>query len=82
MGGPDVTAFDACQRVMTDPVVNSRAIARTAAKTMIPGSVLGVRMLIGVARTISLLPTGLTRLVAKLNDDGIRPYDTMEVPDY
>ena len=39
-------------------------------------------MLIGVARTISLLPTGLTRLVAKLNDDGIRPYDTMEVPDY
>lgn len=80
--GDYVSAFAAYERVMADPVVRSRAFARTVAKTVIPGSELAVRTLVGVARTISLLPGGLTRAVAKLNDKGIRLYDSMQAPEY
>jgi 2-polyprenyl-6-methoxyphenol hydroxylase-like FAD-dependent oxidoreductase len=75
-------AFAAYEQVMADPVIKSRALARGAAKTMVPSSAMGVRGLIGAAQLISLLPTGLTRIVAKLNDNGIRMYDSLQVPDY
>ena len=76
------TAFAEYERVMMDPVVRSRAFARTIAKSLIPSSDLGVRALIGLARTISVLPEGLTRSVAKLNDKGVRLYDSMRAPEY
>ena len=80
--GDHVAAFAAYERAMSDPVVHSRAFARTAAKNLVPSSDLGVRVMIGAARTISLLPAGLTRAIAKLNDKGIRLYDSMQAPDY
>ena len=81
-GGDYAAAFSAYEQVMTDPVMRSRAFARTTAKTLIPTTDLGVRALIGVARTISLLPAGLTQAIAKLNTKGVRLYDTMRAPDY
>ena len=81
-GGDYATAFAAYEQVMTDPVMHSRAFARATAKTLVPTTDLGVRALIGVARTVSLLPAGLTRAIAKLNTRGVRLYDTMRAPDY
>jgi hypothetical protein len=62
--------------------MHSRAFARRAAKTLIPGSPIGVRALVGAAQAISLLPAGVTRRVAKLNDKGVRLYDSMQPPVY
>jgi hypothetical protein len=63
-------------------LVRSRAFARTVAKSLVPGSELGVLALIGLARTISLLPAGVNRAIAKLSGKGVRLYDTMRAPDY
>jgi 2-polyprenyl-6-methoxyphenol hydroxylase-like FAD-dependent oxidoreductase len=81
-GSDYAAAFSAYEQVMMDPVMHSRAFARATAKTLIPTTGLGVRALIGVARTVSLLPAGLTRAIAKLNTNGVRLYDTMRAPDY
>jgi 2-polyprenyl-6-methoxyphenol hydroxylase-like FAD-dependent oxidoreductase len=80
--GDYASAFAEYERVMTDPVVRSRAFARTVAKSLVPGSELGVLALIGLARTISLLPAGVNRAIAKLSGKGVRLYDTMRAPDY
>jgi 2-polyprenyl-6-methoxyphenol hydroxylase-like FAD-dependent oxidoreductase len=81
-GGDHVRAFASYERVMAGPVLHSRAFARRVAKTLVPGSAIGVRALIGAAQAISLLPAGATRRVAKLNDKGVRLYDSMEPPVY
>lgn len=75
-------AFAACERRMAQPVVGSRALARVNAKTVVPGSRWGVKALVGAARAVSVLPPRLTHAVARLNDKGVRLYDTMPVPDY
>ncbi|HEY9267370.1 MAG TPA: FAD-dependent monooxygenase [Mycobacterium sp.] len=80
--GDHAAAFAAYERRMEQPVLHSRALARVNAKTIVPGSQWGVRALIGVARAVSVLPPTLTRAVARLNDKGIRLYDSMLVPDY
>ncbi|CAN5615865.1 FAD-dependent monooxygenase [soil metagenome] len=81
--GSDYTAaFADYERVMRDPVVRSRAFAKTVAKTIMPSSELGVWALVSLARVISLLPMRMTNAVAKLNDGGVRLYDTMRAPDY
>jgi 2-polyprenyl-6-methoxyphenol hydroxylase-like FAD-dependent oxidoreductase len=80
--GDHTSAFAAYERMMTDPVLRSRAFARNVAKSLVPGSDLGVLALIGLARTISVLPSGVNRAIAKLNTKGVRLYDTMRAPDY
>ncbi|HEY9263334.1 MAG TPA: FAD-dependent oxidoreductase, partial [Mycobacterium sp.] len=80
--GDHAAAFAAYEHRMERPVLHSRALARVNAKTIVPGSQWGVRALIGVARAVSVLPPKLTRAVARLNDKGIRLYDSMLVPDY
>lgn len=70
-------AFDAYERTMLAPVVGSRKLARFNAKTVVPASGLGIRALVGVGQLISVLPVGLTRSLARLNDKGVRLYDTM-----
>jgi 2-polyprenyl-6-methoxyphenol hydroxylase-like FAD-dependent oxidoreductase len=79
--GAHVEAFAAYERAMVEPVRHSRKLASAAAKTVVPGSRLGVRALTGVARLISVLPVGLTQSIARLNGRGIRLYDTMPVPE-
>ena len=61
---------------MLTPVLGSRSLARINAKTIVPGSRWGVRALIGIARTVSSLPMGLTQSLARLNGKGIRLYDS------
>lgn len=75
-------AFRAYEETMLEPVLRSRAFARGAAKSLIPGSRLGVRALVLAAQLISALPTGLTRSLMRFNDKGIRLYDSMRVPRY
>ena len=81
-GGDHVAAFAAYERVMADPVRHSRAFARTVAKTLVPRSELGVWALVNAGRTLSALPGGLTRAIARLNNKGVRLYDAMGYPDY
>jgi 2-polyprenyl-6-methoxyphenol hydroxylase-like FAD-dependent oxidoreductase len=81
-GGDHVAAFAAYERVMADPVRHSRVFARTVAKSLVPRTELGVWALVAAGRTLDVLPAGLTRAVAKLNNKGVRLYDAMGYPDY
>ena len=65
---------------MMPSVLGSRKLARVNAKTVVAGSRLGVMGLIGAGRLISALPLGVTQTVARLNDRGVRLYDTMPLP--
>jgi 2-polyprenyl-6-methoxyphenol hydroxylase-like FAD-dependent oxidoreductase len=81
-GGDHVRAFAAYQREMAETVRRSRAFARGAAKTIIPGSPVAVWALSRGLQLVSLLPASLTTAVAKLNTKGVRMHDSMRVPDY
>jgi 2-polyprenyl-6-methoxyphenol hydroxylase-like FAD-dependent oxidoreductase len=80
--GDHVAAFASYERTMMPSVVGSRAMARVNAKTIVPGSRLGVRALVVAAQAISVLPLGLTQTLARLNSKGIRLYDTMPLPEW
>lgn len=80
-GDDYAAAFANYERTMAAAVTGSRTMARVNAKTIVPGSNWGIRALIGIARTVSLLPTGLTQSLARLNPKGVRLYDTMPLPD-
>lgn len=75
-------AFAAYERTMLGPVVGSRKLARVNAKTVVPNSSWGIRALVGAGQLISALPLGLTQRLARLNDKGVRLYDTMPLPNW
>ena len=58
--GSFVVAVALFVQMMAAPVAGSRTMARVNARTIVPGSDWGARTLVGVARTISVLPRGLT----------------------
>jgi 2-polyprenyl-6-methoxyphenol hydroxylase-like FAD-dependent oxidoreductase len=80
--GDHVRAFAAYEREMREPVLRSRAFARGAAKSLVPGSRAAVWAMTQAVRLVSLLPASLTRTAAKFNTKGVRMYDSMRVPDY
>ncbi|SPM34688.1 2-polyprenyl-6-methoxyphenol hydroxylase and related FAD-dependent oxidoreductases [Mycobacterium rhizamassiliense] len=80
--GDYARAFAAYERAMADAVRRSRAFARAAAKTIVPGSRAGVWALAGAAQLISALPAPLTKAIAKLNTSGARLYDSMQYRRY
>jgi 2-polyprenyl-6-methoxyphenol hydroxylase-like FAD-dependent oxidoreductase len=80
--GDYARAFAQYERHMGEPVRRSRAFARAAAKTIVPGSRAGVWALACAGQLISVLPSGLTRAIAKMNTKGARLHDSMPVPDY
>jgi 2-polyprenyl-6-methoxyphenol hydroxylase-like FAD-dependent oxidoreductase len=79
--GDHVAAFAAYERTMMPSVLGSRKMARVNAKTIVAGSRLGVMGLIGAGRLISVLPLGVTQSIARLNNRGVRLYDTMPLPE-
>jgi 2-polyprenyl-6-methoxyphenol hydroxylase-like FAD-dependent oxidoreductase len=81
-GGDPAVAYPAYERVMREPVIGARALAKSMAKGILPSSSLGVRALIGAGRLISVLPEPLTAALAGLNSKGLRLYDSIEVPRY
>jgi 2-polyprenyl-6-methoxyphenol hydroxylase-like FAD-dependent oxidoreductase len=81
-GGDHNRAFAAYEQEMREPVLRSRAFARGAAKSLVPGSRAAVWAMTQAVRLVSLLPASLTRTVAKFNTNGVRMYDSMRVPDY
>src|SRR6201997_770004 len=81
-GGDHLRAFAGYELQMREPVLRSRAFARGAAKTIVPGSRAKAWALTRGLQLISLLPGSLSRAVAKLNTKGVRLYDSMPVPDY
>ncbi|HUH71734.1 MAG TPA: FAD-dependent monooxygenase [Mycobacterium sp.] len=81
-GGDHLRAFAAYELQMREPVHRSRAFARGAAKTIIPGSRTGVWALTHGLQLVSRMPAPLSRALAKLNTKGLRMHDSMPVPDY
>ncbi|BAX94328.1 FAD-dependent monooxygenase [Mycobacterium shigaense] len=75
-------AFATYEQQMADAVRRSRAFARAAAKTIVPGSRAGVWALTRAAQLITALPAGVTRAIAKLNTNGARLYDSMQYHQY
>jgi 2-polyprenyl-6-methoxyphenol hydroxylase-like FAD-dependent oxidoreductase len=80
--GDHLRAFAAYELQMREPVHLSRSFARAAARTIIPGSRVGVWALTRGLQLVSLLPGSLSRALAKLNTKGVRMHDSMPVPDY
>ncbi|MCV7258416.1 FAD-dependent monooxygenase [Mycobacterium shimoidei] len=80
--GDHVEAFAAYEHQMREPVRRSRAFARRAAKTVVPGSRAALWAVTRGAQLISVLPAPLTRALAKLNTNGVRMHDSIPVPDY
>lgn len=76
------SALAAYERVMREPVLRSRQFARRVSRATIPATPLGVRTFIASVRLISLLPSTLTTSIARLNDTGVRLYDSMQPPAY
>ncbi|MDZ7882118.1 MAG: FAD-dependent monooxygenase [Mycobacterium sp.] len=81
-GGDPTVAYAAYERVMREPVLGARALAKSMAKSILPSSPLGIRTLIVAGQLISALPTRVTAVLAGLNSKGIRLYDSIEVPQY
>jgi len=75
-------AFAAYQRQMAESVSRSRAFARGAAKTIVPGSPARLWAITRGLQLVSLLPASVTTAIAKLSTKGVRMYDSMRVPDY
>lgn len=75
------TAFRAYEDIMRQPVLGSRELARVNAKTIVPATRRGVDALVAIGRLITALPAGVTRTIARLNDKGVRLYETMPLPD-
>jgi 2-polyprenyl-6-methoxyphenol hydroxylase-like FAD-dependent oxidoreductase len=80
--GDHERAFPAYERAMAEHVRNSRAVALSAAKTLIPTSRLGVWGLAQGARLISALPAGPSRAFLRLATKSARVYNSMTVDDY
>lgn len=81
-GGDHERAFPAYERAMADHVRGSRAVALSAAKTLIPTSRLGVWGLAQGARLISALPARPSRALVRLTTKSARLYNSMTVDDY
>lgn len=80
--GDYAAAFAAYEHTMLQPVLGSRSLARVNAKTVVPASRWAVNAVVGIGRLVSALPPGVTQAVARLNNRGVRLYDTMPLPDY
>lgn len=81
-GGDPAVGYAAYERVMREPVLGARALAKSMAKSILPSSPLGIRALIVAGQLISVLPTRVTAALAGLNSKGLRLYDSIEVPEY
>ncbi|MFB8088461.1 FAD-dependent monooxygenase [Streptomyces sp. NPDC055992] len=81
-GGDHTRAFPAYERVMAEHVRGSRAVALSAARTLIPASRAGVWGLAQGARLVSALPTGPGRALLRLTTRSARLYNAMTVEDY
>jgi 2-polyprenyl-6-methoxyphenol hydroxylase-like FAD-dependent oxidoreductase len=80
--GEHVRAFAAYERVMAEPIRQSRAFARRAAKTLVPKSRVGVWGLAAGAQAFSLMPARVGRAIAASKPVGLGLYDTMPVGNY
>ncbi|WP_328904641.1 FAD-dependent monooxygenase (plasmid) [Streptomyces sp. NBC_00441] len=81
-GGDHERAFPAYERVMAEHVRGSRAVASSAARTLIPTSRLGGWGLAQGARLVSALPAGPGRALLRLTTRSARLYNAMAVEDY
>ncbi|OBJ65087.1 FAD-dependent monooxygenase [Mycobacterium asiaticum] len=75
-------AFAEYERQLADPVRRSRAFARVTAKRLIPESTRGMWALTRGAQLMSVLPTGVTRAITRLNSKSVRVFDSMQFKDY
>ncbi|WUJ67753.1 FAD-dependent monooxygenase [Kribbella soli] len=80
--GDHERAYPAYEHAMTNHVTASRAVALSAAKTLIPKSRLGMAALAQGARLISTLPSGPSRALLRLTTKSARVYNSMTVENY
>ncbi|MFD3400189.1 FAD-dependent monooxygenase [Kribbella sp. NPDC058693] len=80
--GDHERAFPAYEHAMANHIRGSRAVALSAAKTLIPKSRLGMAGLAYGARLISALPAGPSRALLRLTTKSARVYNSMTVDNY
>ncbi|MER7243449.1 FAD-dependent monooxygenase [Kribbella sp. NPDC000426] len=80
--GDQKRAYPAYERAMTTHVTASRAVALSAAKTLIPTSRLSMAALAHGARLISTLPAAPSRALLRLTTKSARTYNSITVDNY
>ncbi|MER7013499.1 hypothetical protein ABT324_18945 [Saccharopolyspora sp. NPDC000359] len=81
-GGDHERAFAAYERAMAEHVRGSRAVALSAARTLVPTSRFGVSGLVQATRLLSALPAGPGRAFLRLTTKSARVHNAMAVEDY
>ncbi|WP_432889836.1 FAD-dependent monooxygenase [Kribbella sp. CA-245084] len=81
-GGDHERAYPAYEHAMTNHVTASRAVALSAAKTLIPTSRLSMAALAHGARLISTLPATPSRALLRLTTKSARTYNSMTIDNY
>jgi 2-polyprenyl-6-methoxyphenol hydroxylase-like FAD-dependent oxidoreductase len=81
-GGDPARAFPAYEAEIGAYVRRSRVFARSAAKTLVPGSGRDLWALVQGVRLINRLPAGLTRAAVRFGGKGARLHDSIRLKDY
>ncbi|RJQ66923.1 FAD-dependent oxidoreductase [Pseudonocardiaceae bacterium YIM PH 21723] len=80
--GDHAVAYPAYEAIMLDHVRLSRQIALNNGSSLVPRSKLALTVIPALARTLSALPTGIGRTIARLTQGRLRKYDQLTYPDY
>lgn len=80
--GDHERAYPAYERAMAHHVRDGHRVARSAARTLVPGSRFGVSGLVHATRLLSVLPEAQARVFLRLVTKSARVYDAMTVTDY
>ncbi|UFS97061.1 FAD-dependent monooxygenase [Nocardia huaxiensis] len=80
--GDHQAAFAACEREIGEYARRSRDFAIRTAKTLIPARRFELWAMIQAVRMINVIPASLARSAAKLNTNGLRLHDAVNVKDY
>lgn len=81
-GGDHVKGFRSCEEALRAYVMNSRSLALTVAKRLIPGSPLGLWLFAQSARLFDRVPTSWLRALARLSRSSVQMHDAFVLKDY
>jgi 2-polyprenyl-6-methoxyphenol hydroxylase-like FAD-dependent oxidoreductase len=81
-GGDPAVGFPAYEAEIGDYVRRSRAFAVGAAKRIVPATARDLWVMRQALRLVAHLPLPVGRLLAKMNDNGVRLHDSVTLKDY
>ncbi|WP_434425409.1 FAD-dependent monooxygenase [Nannocystis pusilla] len=81
-GGDHVRGFRSCEETLQEYVMNSRSLALTVAKRLIPGSPLALWLFAQSAWLFDRVPVSWLRALARLSRSSVQMHDAFVLKDY